>query len=141
MAYTKKYPSIAKDMGTNARFGQYVLTRILNNLGSLMEIFDTQAAGALLGLNVSLSSESYVFCDSQSCINMIKNENRLTIKNIADNEIMSDNEDDNASKSNDTSEYNSLSLSTDSEENEDLNKFINNGMEENDLSQSNDILL
>ena len=106
-----------------------------------MEIFDTQAAGALLGLNVSLSSESYVFCDSQSCINMIKNENRLTIKNIADNEIMSDNEDDNASKSNDTSEYNSLSLSTDSEENEDLNKFINNGMEENDLSQSNDILL
>ena len=64
MEHAKKYPSIAKDTGTNARFVQYVVTRILNNLGSLIEIFDMQAAGALLGLNVSLSSESYVFCDA-----------------------------------------------------------------------------
>ena len=77
----QKNPSIAKDTGTTARFVQYVLTRILNNLGSLMEIFDTQAAGALLGLNVSLSSESYVFCDIQSCINMIRNKKTLPIKN------------------------------------------------------------
>ncbi len=53
-----------------------MLTRILNKLGSLIEIFDTQAASALLGLEVSLSTESYVFCDIQSCINLIKNEKR-----------------------------------------------------------------
>ena len=51
-----KYPSIAKDTGSNSRFLQYVMTNILNRLGSLMELSDTQAAGALFGLNVSLSS-------------------------------------------------------------------------------------
>jgi hypothetical protein len=63
------------------------------------------------------------------------------LKNIAASEVMSDYEHDNASKSDATAEYNSLSLSTDSEENVDLHKFINNSMEENNLSQSNGILL
>ena len=54
---------------------------------------------------------------------------------------MSDNEDDIVSKSDDTSGYNSLSLSTDSEKNEELNEFIDNNMEKNNLSQSNSILL
>ena len=72
MEHAKKYPSIAKDTGTNTRFVQYVLTWVLNKLGSLIEIFDTQAASALLGLEVSLSTESYVFCDIPSCINLIK---------------------------------------------------------------------
>ena len=52
-----KYPSIAEDTGSNSRFVQYVMTNILNRLGSLMDISDTQAAGALSGLNISLSSE------------------------------------------------------------------------------------
>jgi hypothetical protein len=68
--HAKKYPSIAKDTGTSARFAQYGLTRIFKNLGSLMEIFDTQATGALLDLNVSLSSESNFFCDIQSCVSI-----------------------------------------------------------------------
>ena len=34
MEHAKKYPSIAKNTGTNTRFVQYVLTRILNKLGS-----------------------------------------------------------------------------------------------------------
>ena len=38
----------------------------------------------------------------------------LSLKKTAANEVMSDNEDENASKSDDTPEYNSLSLSTDS---------------------------
>ena len=36
MEQAKKYPSIAKDIGTNTRFVQYVLIRILNKLGSLI---------------------------------------------------------------------------------------------------------
>ena len=55
--HSKKYPSIDKDTGYNARFYQYVMTKFLNKLGSLMEISNTQADAALIGLNVSLSSE------------------------------------------------------------------------------------
>ncbi len=72
MEHAKKFPSIAKDSGTNTRFVQYLLTLVLNKLGFLIEIFDTQAASALLGLEVSLSTKSYVFCDIPSCINLIK---------------------------------------------------------------------
>ena len=81
MEHAKKYPSIAKDTGTNTRFVQNVLTLILNKLGSLVEVFDTQAASALLGLEVSLSTESYVFCDIQSCINLIKKKD-ITVKHV-----------------------------------------------------------
>ena len=49
---------------------------------------------------------------------MIKMKKRLTIKNTTANEVINDNEDDISSKSDYTSENNSLSLSTDSEENE-----------------------
>lgn len=59
--HSKKYTSLAEDMGTNARFIQYVLIRILNKLGSFTAIFEIESVGAFLGLNVSLSSESYVF--------------------------------------------------------------------------------
>ena len=51
-----------------------------------------------------------------------------------------DNEDDIASKSDDTSECNLLSLLTESEENEELNEFINNNMDRN-KSDSNGVLL
>jgi len=57
--HTRKYPSITEDTGSDSRFIQYVMTNILNRLWSLMEISNTQAAGALFGLNVSLSSELY----------------------------------------------------------------------------------
>jgi len=76
----------------------------------------------------------------QSCIDMIKNETRLSITNSTANEVISDNEDDIASKSDDTAEYNLLSLSTDSEENEESNEFINNNMDKNNLSDSNGVL-
>ena len=56
MQHAKKYPGIAKDTCTNTRCVQYVLTRILNKLGSLIEIVDMQVANALLGLEVSLST-------------------------------------------------------------------------------------
>ena len=54
------------------------MTDILNRLGPLMKISDTQADGALFGLNVvSLSSELYTVCDTDACINMNKNEQKF----------------------------------------------------------------
>ena len=44
--------------------GNVEMKRDKERKGSLMEVFVTQAAGALLGLNVSLSSDSYVFVTS-----------------------------------------------------------------------------
>ncbi len=79
-----------------------------------MEIIDTKAAGALLGLNESLPSEFYVFVTSNLVSILDKTWKILSLKITAANEVMSDNDDDNASKSDDTSEYKSLSLSTDS---------------------------
>jgi len=79
-----------------------------------MEIVDTKPAGALLGLTVSLPSESYVFVTSNLVSMLDKTWKILSLKKTAANEVMSDNEDENASKSDDTPEYNSLSLSTDS---------------------------
>jgi hypothetical protein len=74
MEHAKVQESLADDRGTPERFAQHVLTRILNRLGSLMEISDTQAAAALLGLCVLLSSEIFIACDTESYINLIKNE-------------------------------------------------------------------
>jgi hypothetical protein len=79
-----------------------------------MEIVHTKPAGALLGLTVSLHSESYVFVTSNLVSMLDKTWKILSLKKTAANEVMSDNEDENASKSDDTPEYNSLSLSTDS---------------------------
>ena len=69
-----------------------------------------------------------------------KNEKDFPITNSTVNEVLTDNEDDIASKSDDTSECNLLSLLTESEENEELNEFINNNMDRN-KSDSNGVLL
>ena len=116
--HAKNHPSIAEDTGTNARFVQYVMTRILNQLGSLMEICDTQAAGAVLGLNVSLSSESYTVCDTDACINMIKNEEKSA------KELPPINDNKEADSVNSCSTSGSELSSYDSEEDEDIDDFI-----------------
>ena len=74
MVHINKYPSRAEDKHTLSRKVQYMLTRISNKLGSLMEVGDTQAALCLLGMNVILSSELFTVCDVQAAINLIKNE-------------------------------------------------------------------
>ncbi len=71
--HARKYPSAAEDRNTNNRFVQYVMTRILNQLNSLQEISDTQAAGSLIGLNIGLCSEFFVVYDAQSHINFALN--------------------------------------------------------------------
>jgi hypothetical protein len=47
LGHAINYPSVAEDAGTKSRFVQHVLTAIMNRLGSLMEISDTQISAAL----------------------------------------------------------------------------------------------
>jgi hypothetical protein len=56
MQYVKTHPSKADDAGTISRFAQFLLTRILDKLGSLIEYSDAQAAAGLIGLRTSISS-------------------------------------------------------------------------------------
>eukprot|EP00956_Cyclotella_meneghiniana_P034858 scaffold108916_cov39-Cyclotella_meneghiniana.AAC.1 len=77
MAEAKIRPSIAEDTGTKVRLTQHVLTKILNKLGTLHEVFDTQAVASLLGLSVSVSTESFCVVDTQACINFIKNAKKV----------------------------------------------------------------
>lgn len=64
--YAKKYPSTADDANTKKRFVQYVMTRVLNKLNSLMEVSDTQAAAALLGMNAGICSDIFSAYDPSS---------------------------------------------------------------------------
>ena len=72
--YAEKYPSTAEDSSTDKRFVQYVMTRVLNKMNSLMEVSDTQAASALLGMDAGLCSEIFQVFDTTSHIKHIWNE-------------------------------------------------------------------
>lgn len=78
MKHAKKYPSLAEDMGTNARFIQYVLISILNKLGSSTQTLEKDYVGAFLGLNVELSSEYYVFA-TYNLVSIWKKYNSLSV--------------------------------------------------------------
>ncbi|KAL7549323.1 hypothetical protein ACHAWF_017111 [Thalassiosira exigua] len=78
--HAREYPSVAEDKETDKRFVQYVMTRILNKLNSLQEISDTQAASALLGLNVSLCSEIFVTYNAESFIKFALDERKRVLK-------------------------------------------------------------
>ena len=58
------FPSVADDSGTTKRHAQHVFTRAINKMNSLMEVSDTQIAVGLLGMGASLSSDSFVACDT-----------------------------------------------------------------------------
>ena len=57
--YARKYPSRAEDSGTQKRFVQHIITRVLNKMNSLMEVSDTQAAAALLGMDSGVCSDIF----------------------------------------------------------------------------------
>jgi len=68
------HPSVADDSGTNKRHVQHTLTRTLNKLNSQMEVSDTQAAGALLGLDARITSELFSYYDGKGYKNYILDE-------------------------------------------------------------------
>ena len=74
-------PSVAEDSGTQKRHVQHTLTRTLNMLNSQMEVSDTQAAGALLGLDARITTEAFSNYDGSGYKNYIKDEmNKKTSK-------------------------------------------------------------
>jgi len=143
--HARKYPSIAEDTGFNSRFIQYAMTNILNRLGSFMDISDTQAAGALFGLNVSPSSELYTVCDTDACINMTKNEQifehqlRTNKDNIYEDKYYEDPDDDVDTHDtiiSDTEPDSELSTTNDARDDNDMGNFIFPDGNDNDVSDS-----
>ena len=72
--YAQKYPSSAEDSSSDKRFVQHVLTRVLNKMNSLMEISDTQAAVALLGMDAGMCSDIFVSYDANSYMSFVLND-------------------------------------------------------------------
>ena len=62
--YAQTYFNTAEDASTNKRFVQHVLTQVINKMNSLMEVSDTQAAAALLGMNAGICSENFSYFDT-----------------------------------------------------------------------------
>ena len=69
-----QYPSSADDADTNTRLVQYIMTRVLNKLNSMMEISDTQAALALLGMGPTVCSDIFSYYDLRSTKNFVLDE-------------------------------------------------------------------
>jgi hypothetical protein len=69
-----QYPSSADDSDTNTRLVQYIMTRVLNKLNSMMEISDTQAALALLGMGPTVCSDIFSYYDLRSTKNFVLDE-------------------------------------------------------------------
>ena len=61
--HATKYPSVADDRGTQKRYVQHVMTRVLNKMSGLMEVSDTQAAPDLLRMNAGVCSNIFTSCD------------------------------------------------------------------------------
>ena len=72
--HCRKYPSIAKNAGTNERFVHHVITRVLNKINSLIEVSDTQACYALLGMSAGLCSDIFTSMDMFSYVEYVLKE-------------------------------------------------------------------
>jgi hypothetical protein len=89
-----QYPSSADDAGTETRLVQHIMTRVLNKLNSLMEISDTQAALALLGMGPTVCSDTFAYYDSRSTKNFVLDEYFGKLTSLADINILLDGVDD-----------------------------------------------
>ena len=101
---------------------------MLNKLVFLIKISDTQAANALIGLEISLFTESYVFCDIQSCIKWIKNKIDIVQKQQKNETIRND--ENSSLKNSDRFSECEFSPLTDLEENDNPHNFINDNEDE-----------
>jgi hypothetical protein len=108
-----QYPSVADDSETTKRQVQYIMTRVLNKLNSLMEISDTQAALALLGMGPTVCSESFSYYDLRSTKNFVIDQYFGKCNNLDDMAIFLDGADNAKSLGDDDSRSN---VSSDDEE-------------------------
>ena len=105
------HPSVAEDSGTQKRNVQHTLTRTLNKLNSQMEVSDTQAVGALLGLDARITTEAFSYYDGRGYKNYIKDEINKTKKRKRQqntvSEVEGEDKDNDLSDAESTSEYDS----------------------------------
>jgi hypothetical protein len=85
-----QYPSSADDAGTDTRLVQHIMTRVLNKLNSLMEVSDTQAALALLGMGPTVCSDIFAYYDLRSTKNFVLDEYFGKFGSLADINIVLD---------------------------------------------------
>ena len=78
--HCRKYPSIAENAGTNERFVHHVITRVLNKINSLIEVSDTQACYALLGMSAGLCSDIFTSMDMLSYVEFVLEEKKKQIQ-------------------------------------------------------------
>jgi hypothetical protein len=109
-----QYSSVADDSETTKRKVQYILTRVLNKLNSLMEISDTQAALALLGMGPTVCSDIFSYYDLRSTKNFVLDEYFGKCRSLDDMGIRLDGVDDAESLGDDS--YSSVSSDDDEEE-------------------------
>ena len=89
-----QHPSVADDSETTKRQVQHIMTRVLNKLNSLMEISDTQAALALLGMGPTVCSETFSYYDLRSTKNFVLDQYFGRCNNLNDVGIRLDGVDD-----------------------------------------------
>ena len=89
-----QYPSSADDAGTDTRLVQHIMTRVLNKLNSLMEVSDTQAALALLGMGPTVCSDIFAYYDLRSTKNFVLDQYFGNYSTLADINIALDGTDD-----------------------------------------------
>ena len=113
-------PSIAKDSGTDFRFAKHMSMRILNLLDTKMEISDTQAAAALLGMEAQIITDTFWYIKPSSHIEYVKicirQQPKLMNFNETDENLLSpllnDNESDSLSISSDDSTSSSMTTTS-----------------------------
>jgi len=110
-----QYPSSADDAGTNSRLVQHVMTRVLNKLNCLMEISDTQAALALLGMGPTVCSDIFSYYDLRSTKNFVLDQYFGKCRSLDDMGIRLDGVDD-AESLGDANSYSSVPSDDDEEE-------------------------
>ena len=114
-----QYPSVADDSDTTKRQVQYIVTRVLNKLNSLMEISDTQAALALLGMGPTVCSEIFSYYDLKTTKNFVLDEYFGKHRSLDDMGICLDGVDD-AESLGDADSYSSVPSDDDEEEIENI---------------------
>ena len=113
-----QYPSTAGDSGTSERQVQHIMTRVLNKLNSLMEISDTQAALALLGMGPTVCSESFSFYDLKTTKNFVLDQYFGKCDSLGDMGIVLDGVDD-AESLGDNDSFSSVPIDSDEDEMDD----------------------
>jgi len=110
-----QYPSVADDSETSKRQVQYIVTRVLNKLNSLMEISDTQAALALLGMGPTVCSDIFSYYDLRTTKNFVLDQYFDKCRSLDDMGIPLDGVDD-AESLGDADSYSSVPSDGDEEE-------------------------